>query len=72
MTSHEPFNPYTWEELTRLWEREEITEEQMIGQLLVWMHDLYEMLNHGQRTQEILAHALTKLEARLEKVEEQQ
>ena len=40
MTQNAQFTPYDWEELTRRWERDEITVEQLAGQLLVWSQQL--------------------------------
>ena len=83
-TNEEEFTPYAWEALKQRWEREEMTVEQLSGQLLVWSRQLYEMLVTCQREQEIMTHklaryeheqegmghALADLEARLQGVEE--
>ncbi len=78
MTQNEQFTPYAWEELTKRWERDEMTMEQLVGQLLVWSQQLYEMLVISQREQESVQseqegvmHALADLEARLMRMEEQ-
>ena len=56
--NEEEFTPYAWEELKERWEREEITVEQLGGQLLVWSRELYNMLVLCQRAQESMAHEL--------------
>ena len=78
MTQDEQFSPYTWEELTKRWERNEITLEQLAGQLLIWSQQLHEELVSGQREhesiqseQEGVMHSLADLDARLIDVEEQ-
>ena len=78
MTQNERSTPYDWEELTKRWERDEITLEQLAGQLLIWSQQLHEMLVRGQRTQESIQseqdgvmHSLADLDARLIGVEEQ-
>ncbi len=41
---------HTLEELTRKWQREELTAEQMVGQLVQHMGVLYERLRLVERT----------------------
>ena len=71
MTQDEQSTPYTWEELTKRWERDEITVEQLAGQLLIWSQRLDKELATSQREQESIMHALADLEARLAGVAEQ-
>ncbi len=71
MAQHDRSTPYAWAELTRRWERDEITVEQLVGQLLVWSQQLHEMLVIGQREHEGVMQDLTDLDARLASVEEQ-
>ena len=70
MSSHEEFTPYTWDDLATRWEREEITLEQLGGQLLVWSRQLHDMLLLCQREQEGIMHSLADLEARMRSWEE--
>ena len=70
MSMSEEFTPYAWEALRQQWEREEITLEQLGGQLLVWSAQLYEMLVIYRREQEMLTRAQTDLDARLAQLEE--
>ncbi len=78
MTQNAQSTPYTWEELTKRWERDEITLEQLAGQLLIWSQRLHEELVICQREQESVQseqegvmHALADLDARLLGMEEQ-
>ncbi len=57
-TNEEEFTPYAWEELKERWAREEITLEQLGGQLLVWSQQLHRMLVLCQREQESMAHGI--------------
>ncbi len=57
-TNEEKFTPYAWEELKERWERDEITVEQLGGQLLIWSAQLHRMLVLCQRAQESMAHEL--------------
>ncbi len=70
METNEEFTPYAWEVLRQHWEREEITLEQLGGQLLIWSQQLYEMLVIYRREQEMLTRAQTDLDARLAQLEE--
>ena len=71
MTQNEQSTPYPWETLTRRWERDEITLEQLAGQLLVWSQRLHEELVISQREHEGVMHAVADLDTRLLGVEEQ-
>ncbi len=71
MDTNEDFTPYAWAELTQRWEREEITLEQLGGQLLVWSAQLHEMLVFCRRAQEGMDRSLAALEERLQGVEAQ-
>ena len=70
MATHEEFTPYAWAELAQRWEREEITLEQLGGQLLVWSHQLHGMVVRCERTQETMGHALADLDARVQGLEQ--
>ena len=70
MATNEEFTPYAWDDLAERWEREEITLEQLSGQLLVWSRDLHKMLVTCQREQEGIMHSLADLEARMRGLEE--
>ncbi len=65
MATNEDFTLYAWADLIQRWEREEITLEQLGGQLLVWSAQLHEMLVFCQRAQEGMGHSLTDIAARL-------
>ena len=66
MTNNEDFTPYAWDELAQQWEREEITIEQLSGQLLVWTRQLHGMLVACQREQEIMGHVLLELDEQVQ------
>ena len=69
MATNEDFTPYAWADLVQRWEREEITLEQLGGQLLVWSAQLHEMLVFCQREQEGMRYSLTDLTARVQALE---
>lgn len=69
MHTDERFTSQAWEELVRKWEREEITIEQLNGQMLVWIGQLHRMLVTYQRDLEGMGHSLTDLEARMQGLE---
>ena len=72
MTSNEErFTPNAWAELTKRWERDEITLEQLAGQLLIWSQQLHEMLVVCQREQAGTINVLVEVDARLMRVEGQ-
>ncbi len=70
MAMNEEFTPYAWDELAHRWEHDEMTIEQLNGQLLVWSRQLHEMLVLNQREQEGIMHALADLNARMARLEE--
>lgn len=69
MYTDERFTPQAWEELCLKWEREEITWEQLNGQMLVWIGHLYQLLVICRREQEGMSHSLADLDARLQALE---
>ena len=69
MHTDERFTPQAWETLTLKWEREEITPDQLNGQMLVWLGHLYHMLAAWQREHEGMAHSLADLDARVQGLE---
>ena len=66
MSSNQKFTPYDWDELSHKWEHDEMTVEQLAGQLLVWSRKFHEMLVQSQREQESLPHSLADHDARLQ------
>ncbi|MBV7330201.1 hypothetical protein KFU94_18515 [Chloroflexi bacterium TSY] len=69
MHTDERFTVQAWEELIRKWEREEITLEQLNGQMLVWMGQLHRMLARCEREQEGIGHSVADLDARVQELE---
>lgn len=69
MHPEERFSPQAWDELALKWEREEITLEQLNGQMLVWLGHLVTMLVVCQREQESMGHSLADLDARVQGLE---
>ncbi len=69
MTNEPQPTPYTWEELRRKWDRDEMTIEQAVGQLIVWGERHEARLLFLEREWEGLAHSLADHDARLQGVE---
>ena len=63
------FSPEAWAELARQWEKEEITFEQLNGQMLVWIGHLVEMVATYRRVQDDVSHDLADLDARVQGLE---
>ena len=63
------FSIHAWDELARQWELEEITFEQLNGQMLVWLGHLVERVATYQRAQDGMSRALTDLETRVQALE---
>ena len=68
MNTQEKFSTERWDELSRQWERDEITIEQLNGQLLVWIGELYRMMEAHHRAQDGLSHSCADLDARLQEL----
>ena len=62
-------NPYSWQELKFKWEKEVLTSEQVIGQLLVWGENSYTMLMAYQRQVESKQRQVDELLARVAELE---
>jgi hypothetical protein len=60
---------YTWEELVSGWQRETLTPEQMIGQLLLWGQEMATQLEQLTMTAARLQRHLEITESRLERLE---
>lgn len=69
MHTDERFTSQAWEELVRKWELEEITLEQLNGQMLVWIGHLHRTLVLVQREQERMGHSLADLKVRVQGLE---
>ena len=68
--THEPQpTPYDWAEFRRKWERDEMTTEQAVGQLIVWGERHEAQLLALTRELEGYDHALADHDARLQGVE---
>ena len=52
--------PYTWEELKLKWEKEKLTNEQLLGQLVIW----------GQLTHTLVVTCQHQLESRQRQMDE--
>ena len=64
--------PYPWQELKFKWEKETVTTEQVIGQLLVWGENTYTQLVACQRQLESRQRQVDELLARMVEWEKRQ
>ncbi len=71
MDTDDRFSPEAWAELAHQWEKEEITFEQLNGQMLVWIGHLVERVATYQRAQDGLSHSHADLDARVQGLEAQ-
>ena len=69
MTHESEPTPYAWEEFRRKWERDEMTVEQAVGQLIIWGEKHEERLEALTRELEGLSPSLADHDARLQGVE---
>ncbi len=69
MTNDSKPTPYPWDELHLKWEREELTAEQVVGQLIIWGEQHEARLLILEREWEGLAHSLADHDTRLQGVE---
>lgn len=69
MAENDQFSTYAWDELRLRWERDEITVEQLSGQLMVWIRNLHELLVTREREQERIEQSLVDLDARVQRLE---
>ncbi len=61
--------PYAWDELFHKWEHDQLTTEQLGGQLLVRSRQLHEMIVVCQRELENISDAVDELDARVQGLE---
>ena len=61
--------PYPWDELFHKWEHDQLTTEQLGGQLLVRSQQLHEIVVACQRELESISHAVADLDARVQGLE---
>ncbi len=61
--------PYDWDELSHKWEHDQLTTEQLGGQLLVRSRQLHELVVACQRELESINHAVADLDARVQGLE---
>ncbi len=71
MDSDSSFSEQRLRELTHQWEKEEITIEQLNGQMLVWIEYLYKATLPYERDLDGIYHSLADLDVRVQKLEEQ-
>ena len=61
--------PYPWDELFHKWEHDQLTIEQLGGQLMVRSRQLHEIVVICQRELESISDAVTDLDARVQGLE---